>query len=114
MHNSGEINIEYSLLSENKYNDNDIFSYLNKIEKGKAESERKKKRYTSSKKKPRNNNSNKNSVKKEQKENKKEKVKEIKEKKEKKDKNEKVNAILDLMGLEADSESDDTASFNKK
>ena len=114
LHNSGEINIEYSILSENKYNDNDIFSYLNKIEKGKAESERKKKRYTSSKKKPRNNNSNKNSVKKEQKENKKEKVKEIKEKKEKKGKNEKVNAILDLMGLEADSESDDTASFNKK
>ena len=111
LHNSGEINIEYSILSENKYNDNDIFSYLNKIEKGKAESERKKKRYTSSKKKPRDNNSNKYSVKKAQKENKKDKVK---EKKEKKGKNEKVNAILDLMGLEADSESDDTTSFNKK
>ena len=100
LHNSGEINIEYSILSENKYYDNDIFSYLNKIEKGKAESERKKKRYTSSKKKQRENNSNKNSVKKAQKENKKESVK---EKKEKKGKNEKINAILDLMGLEADS-----------
>jgi len=100
LHNSGEINIEYSILSENKYYDNDIFSYLNKIEKGKAESERKKKRYSSSKKKPRENNSNKNSVKKVQKENKKEKVI---EKKEKKGKNEKINAILDLMGLEADS-----------
>ena len=113
LHNSGEINIEYSILSENKYYDNDIFSYLNKIEKGKAESEKKikKKRYTSSKKKPRDNNSNKNSVKKAQKEIKKEKVNEIKEKK---GKNEKVNAILDLMGLEADSENDDTASFNKK
>ena len=100
LHNSGEINIEYSILSENKYYDNDIFSYLNKIEKGKAESERKKKRYSSSKKKPRENNSNKNSVKKAQKENKKESVN---EKKEKKGKNEKINAILDLMGLEADS-----------
>ena len=100
LHNSGEINIEYSILSENKYYDNDIFSYLNKIEKGKAESERKKKRYSSSKKNPRENNSNKNSVKKAQKENKKESVK---EKKEKKGKNEKINAILDLMGLEADS-----------
>ena len=101
MYNNGKINIEYSILSENKYYDADIFNYLNKIEKGKAESERKKKRNPSSKKKSRNN-----SVKNEIKEIKNE-AKEIKnEAKDKKAKNKNINAILDLMGLEADSQSE--------
>jgi len=101
LYNNGKINIEYSILSENKYYDADIFNYLNKIEKGKAESERKKKRNPSSKKKSRNN-----SVKNEIKEIKNE-AKEIKnEAKDKKAKNKNINAILDLMGLEADSQSE--------
>ena len=101
LYNNGKINIEYSILSENKYYDADIFNYLNKIEKGKAESKRKKKRNPSSKKKSRNN-----SVKNEIKEIKNE-AKEIKnEAKDKKAKNKNINAILDLMGLEADSQSE--------
>ena len=99
LHNNGEINIEYSILADNKFYNNDLFNYLNKLEKGKAESERKKKRNTSTKKKPRENNSNRNSFKKIKKENKKEK---INEKKVKKVKNDKINDILDLLGLEAD------------
>ena len=100
LYNNGNINIEYSILSQNKYYDTDIFNYLKKIEKGKAESEKKTKRNTSTKKKSRNN-----SIQKEVKEIK-NKAKDKKEKKDKKDKNKNINAILDLMGLEADSQSE--------
>ena len=92
---NNKANIEYSILSENKYDDNNIFNYLSRIEKGKAESEKKK--YRSSKKRNKSENSGK---------------KEIKEKKkfvkDNKVKNEKILAIMDLMGIEGDNESEET------
>lgn len=91
LYNNRNINIEYSILSENKYCDTDIFNYLKKIEKGKAESEKNKKRNPSTKKKSRNNSAKKEN-------------KEIKnEAKDKKAKNKNISTILDLVGLEADS-----------
>ena len=97
-------NIEYSILSQNKYYDNEIFNYLSRIEQGKIESERKKTR--SSKKKKKTDYS----AKKESKEVINEEKKEINKVKEKKRKsNNKINAILDLMGIKGDiNESDET------
>jgi len=96
LYNNGKMNIEYSILSEDKYYDNNMFNYLNKIEKKKNESEKKKKRSTSSKKKreKRENSPNKKNQKK------------IK-KKDRNDKNDnddkkKISAIFDLLGIEED------------
>jgi len=102
LHNNGEVNIEYSIIS-NKYYDNNVFNFLNKIEKGKLESEKKKKRNTSTKKKSEKKSEKKSSVKKSIKEKKKEKKNSLNNR----DKN-KINAILDLMGLEGDFESEET------
>ena len=92
--------IEYEILSQNKYNDDNIFKFLNKIEKGKIESE---------KKKPRNRSNNKKKKESESKssKNKKEKEKEIKNKNYNKKpiKNSKITAILDLMSIDIDDES---------
>ena len=92
--------IEYEILSQNKYNDDNIFKFLNKIEKGKIESE---------KKKPRNRSNNKKKKESESKssKNKKEKEKEIKNKNYNKKpiRNSKITAILDLMSIDIDDES---------
>ena len=109
----GENNIEYSILGENKYYDNNVFNFLNKLEKGKAESERKKKKNTSTKKKTKEN--------KEQtiqsiiiEDDEKEKGDKNKSKKKgRKTNNDKISAILDLMGIENDLESEDTDTNNK-
>ena len=92
---NNKANIEYSILSENKYDDNNIFNYLSRIEKGKAESEKKKSR--SSKKRNKSENSGKKEIK--------EKKKVVKDNKVK---NEKILAIMDLMGIEGDNESEET------
>ena len=96
LYNNGKMNIEYSILSEDKYYDNNMFNYLNKIEKKKNESEKKKKRSTSSKKK--REKSENSPTKKNQK-----KIK----KKDRNDKNDnddkkKISAIFDLLGIEED------------
>ena len=109
----GENNIEYSILGENKYYDNNVFNFLNKLEKGKAESERKKKKKASTKKKTKEN--------KEQtiqsiiiEDDEKEKGDKNKSKKKgRKTNNDKISAILDLMGIENDLESEDTDTNNK-
>ena len=92
--------IEYEILSQNKYYDDNIFKFLNKIEKGKIESE---------KKKPRNKSNNKKKKESESKlsKNKKEKEKEIKNKNynKKSIRNSKITAILDLMSIDIDDES---------
>ena len=100
LHNNGEINIEYSIIS-NKYYDNNVFNFLNKIEKGKIESEKKKKRNTSTRKKEKSEK--KSSIKKNIQEKKKVKKISLNNKR-----NDKINAILDLMGLEGDFGSEDT------
>ena len=107
LHNNGEVNIEYSIIS-NKYYDNNVFNFLNKIEKGKLESEKKQRRNTSTKKKSEKKSEKKSGIKKSSvKKNIKEKKKEKKKSLNNKDKN-KINAILDLMGLEGDFESEET------
>lgn len=100
LYNNGHMDIEYSILSEGKYDDNIMFNYLNKIEKKKSESKKKKKRNTISNTKREKIEtsvefkSNKN-------ENKKNNKKEKKDKDDKSDKK-KIRAILDLLGIEGD------------
>ena len=104
LHNNGQVDIEYSILANNKYYDNNVFNFLNKIEKGKAESEKKKKRNTSTKKKTSEKKMNKEQTIKIQEvieiDEEKKSNKNNKNKKAKKGKNDRIIAILDLMSLD--------------
>ena len=100
LYNNGNMNIEYSILSEGKYDDNIMFNYLNKIEKKKSESKKKKKRNTISSNK-REKSENSVDAKKNKNENKKNKKNDKKDEEEK-DEKKRISAIYDLLGIEGD------------
>jgi hypothetical protein len=100
VYNNGNANIEYTILSQDKYFDNNMFNYLNKIEKKKNESEKKKKRNTTSKKKREKSESS--IAKKNKKEAKKNKKDNKKDNKNDNDDKKRISAIFDLLGIEQD------------
>ena len=100
VYNNGNANIEYTILSQDKYFDNNMFNYLNKIEKKKNESEKKKKRNTTSKKKREKSESS--IAKKNKKEAKKNKKDNKKDNKHDNDDKQRISAIFDLLRIEQD------------